>query len=329
MPTIKDVAKDSGLGVGTISRYLNDKPVTAVNKRKIALSIKKLGYERNELARGLKTSRTHVIGVLIPDLTDIFATMLVQAIEQYAYENGFNTITCDSRGDDNLEREKISLLVRRDVDGLIVFPVNEKTTSEAYGHLNVPLIMINSSISDSPFDSIRSDDFDAGKQAGQFFYNHGHKKVAVISQMCNRPGQLRAEGFFSVFGPSPDRSLLFDGDFEIEDGYRSMQEIMKMQDRPTGVFTTNYYTTIGVLRYCRENHLEFPRDMSFIGFDNIGAIPVLGPPLTIIEQPIIQIGRQAVHLLLQRIEHALVEGENPVEMLLKTRLLTADSVKNV
>ncbi|WP_320127818.1 LacI family DNA-binding transcriptional regulator [uncultured Sphaerochaeta sp.] len=329
MPTIKDVAKDSGVGVGTISRYLNDKPVTAENKRKIAQSIKKLGYERNELARGLKTNKSHVLGVLIPDLTDIFSTMLVQAIEQFAYEHGYNTITCDSRGDDNLEREKISLLVRRDVDGLIVFPVNEKATAETYGHVGIPLVMINSSIANSPFDTIRSDDFDAGKQAGQYFYEHGHRRIAVISQMCNRPGQLRAEGFFSAFGQSYDRSLLFDGDFKIADGYDAMQAIMNMPCKPTGVFTTNYYTTIGALRYCREHHLEFPKDISFVGFDNIGAIPVLGPPLTIIEQPIVQIGRQAVFLLLQRIEHSLDKGENPVEMLLKTRLLTADSVENV
>jgi len=329
LPTIKDVARDSGVGVGTISRYLNNKPVTSENKRKIAQSIKKLGYERNELARGLKTNRTYVIGVLIPDLTDIFATMLVQTIEQVAYNHGYNTITCDSRGDDLLEKEKISLLGRRDVDGLIVFPCNEKATSKTYGNLKIPMVLINSNISDSLFDTIRSDDFDAGKQAGQYFYEQGHRRVAVITQMRNRPGLLRAEGFFSAFGNDADRSLLFDGEFSIEDGYNAMKTIMEMENRPSGVFTTNYYTTIGALRYLREQHQEFPEDISFIGFDNIGAIPILGPPLTIIEQPIVEIGRQAVQLLLQQIEHPEKESRTPVEMLLKTRLHIANSVKIV
>ncbi len=329
LPTIKDVAKDSGVGVGTISRYLNNKPVTAENRLKIARSIKKLGYERNELARGLKTNRTFVIGVVIPDLTDIFATMLVQTIEQIAYNHGFNTITCDSRGNDALEREKIKLLGRRDVDGLIVFPSNEKATAETYGKLDIPLVLINTSISDSLFDTIRSDDFEAGKQAGSYFCKNGHSKVAIITQMRNRPGYLRAHGFFSEFGPSYDMSLLYDGDFSIDDGYKAMKAIMEREDRPTGVFTTNYYTTIGALRYCREARIEFPTDISFIGFDNIGAIPILGPPLTIIEQPIVEIGKQAVSLLLNQIEHPDISSRTPIEMLLKTRLVIANSVKKI
>ena len=327
MPTIKDVARDAGLGVGTVSRYLNDKPVTTENRLRIAQSIKKLGYERNELARGLKTNRSFVIGVVIPDLTDIFATMLVQTIEQVAYDHGFNTITCDSRGDDNLEREKIKLLVRRDVDGLIVFPSNGKATAETYGKLDVPLVLINSNISDSKFDTIRSDDFEAGKQAGKYFYGLGHRSVAVITQMRHRPGYLRAQGFFSEFGSSIDNSLLYDGEFSIKDGYDAMRKIMENKTgKITGVFTTNYYTTIGVLRYCRDNRIEFPRDISFIGFDNIGAIPILGPPITIIEQPIVEIGKQAVNLLMQQIEHPNIEDRTPIEMLLKTRLIKGDSV---
>ncbi|MDT4761052.1 LacI family DNA-binding transcriptional regulator [Sphaerochaeta sp. PS] len=329
MPTIKDVARDSGLGVGTISRYLNNKPVTTENRLKIAQSIKKLGYERNELARGLKTNRSFVIGVLIPDLTDIFATMLVQTIEQIAYNHGYNTITCDSRGNDALEREKIRLLVRRDVDGLIVFPSNDSAANEAYGKLDIPLVLINTNITDSLYDTIRSDDFEAGKQAGNNFYKHGHRRVAIITQMRNRPGYLRAQGFFSEFGPSHDPSLLYDGEFSIDDGYTAMKAIMESENRPTGVFTTNYYTTIGALRYCREAHIEFPEDISFIGFDNIGAIPILGPPITIIEQPIVDIGKQAVSLLLQQIEHPDISTRTPIEMLLKTRLVIAESVKTI
>jgi LacI family transcriptional regulator len=329
VPTIKDVAKDTGLGVGTISRYLNDKPVTAENRIKIAQSIKKLGYERNELARGLKTNHTHVIGVLIPDLTDIFATMLVQTIEKTAYQHGYNTIACDSSGDDALEKEKISLLVRRDVDGLIVFPSNGKATAETYGKLDIPLVLLNSNISDSLFDTIRSDDFKAGKQAGQFFFEHGHRKVAVITQMRNGPGYLRAQGFFSEFSDPQENVLLYDGEFTIEDGYNAMKKIMQLEKRPTGVFTTNYYTTIGALRYCMEERIDFPEDISFIGFDNIGAIPILGPPITIIEQPIVEIGKQAVSLLLQQIKQPNNTERTPIEMLLKTRLVIANSVKEL
>jgi len=329
LPTIKDVAKEAGLGVGTVSRYLNNKPVTDENRRKIAQAIKKLGYERNELARGLKTNRTFVIGVVIPDLTDIFATMLVQTIEQVAYSHGFNTITCDSRGDDDLEREKIKLLVRRDVDGIIVFPSNGKATAETYGKLGVPLVLINSNISDSKFDTIRSDDFEAGKQAGRYFRNLGHSRVAVVTQMRHSPGYLRAQGFFSELTTSTDPSLLYDGGFTIEHGYEAMRKIMLSENRPTGVFTTNYYTTIGALRYCQENHITFPTDISFIGFDNIGAIPILGPPITIIEQPIIEIGNQAVKLLMQQIEHPDIENRTPIEMLLKTRLIPAESVAEI
>ena len=255
--------------------------------------------------------------------------MLVQTIELVAFDHGFNTITCDSRRNDVLEWEKLKLLNRREVDGLIVFPSNDKATAEAFGKLEVPLVLINTNLSDSLFDTIRSDDFEAGKQAGSYFYRHGHRNVAIITQMRNRPGYLRAHGFFSEFGPSYDMSLLYDGDFSIDQGYAAMKAIMERDDRPTGVCTTNYYTTIGALRYCREAHIEFPRDISFIGFDNIGAIPILGPPLTIIEQPIVEIGKQAVSLLLQQISHTDAASRTPIEMLLKTRLVIEESVNAI
>lgn len=327
MATIKDVAADARLGVGTVSRYLNGKSVTEENRKRIEDSIKKLRYRRNEVARGLKTHRTNIIGVVIPDFSDIYATSLVKSIENVAYGYGYNTISCDSDLSLELEMEKVDLLVRRGVDGLIVFPVSENATY--FNDLDIPVVMVNSALTSNRFDSIMSDDFDAGKQAGTWFYDAGHTQVAVISEMKNRPGRLRAQGLLSVFqekGQPLAGDMVLDLGFQMEAGYEGLRQIMNMANRPSALFTTNYYTTVGVLKYALEHHIRFPEDISFIGFDNIGAIDVLTPAVSIIQQPMDQIGKEAVKLLVRRMEEKdSSRTDGVMEIMLKTQLLVRDS----
>jgi LacI family transcriptional regulator len=122
MATIKDVAREAGVAVGTVSRYLNGAEIKEANRKKIDDAVHRLHFRLNPIARGLKTSRTNTIGVIIPDLSDPYSTTIVRSIEQKLYECGYNMFTCDSWGNPELERQKVELLMQQRVDGLILYP---------------------------------------------------------------------------------------------------------------------------------------------------------------------------------------------------------------
>ena len=122
--TIKDIANHTGLGLATISAYLNSGNVREKNRAKIELAIKELNFEVNEVARGLKTNRTHTIGVVIPELNNIFCTEIITGMEDILRKKGYATIVCDCRTDKKLEREAVDFLYRKRVDGIINMPVD-------------------------------------------------------------------------------------------------------------------------------------------------------------------------------------------------------------
>ena len=142
--TIKDLAKETGLACATISAYLNGVPVRAYNKVKIEAAIGKLGYIRNEYARGLKTHKSGTIGVLIPELSNIFSTTIITEIEEHLREKGYGIIVCDCRTDARREEESVRFLLSKMVDGLIIMPVSaDKSSFKAATDNNIPVVVID------------------------------------------------------------------------------------------------------------------------------------------------------------------------------------------
>ena len=142
--TIKDLAKETGLACATISAYLNRVPVRAYNKVKIEAAIRKLGYIRNEYARGLKTHKSGTIGVLIPELSNVFSTTIITEIEERLREKGYGIIVCDCRTDVRREEESVRFLLTKMVDGLIIMPVSaDKSSFKAAIDKNIPVVVID------------------------------------------------------------------------------------------------------------------------------------------------------------------------------------------
>ena len=142
--TIKEVAKMAGVSIGTVSRYINGFSVKEKNKKHIEEAIKKLNFETNYLAQGLRSKKTNSIGVLVPDIGDIFVTQVIEGIETVLNEQNFSTIICSSQNQWNIESEKLDFLRKKKVDGIILMP-----TSSIYKHIkefeknNIPLVLID------------------------------------------------------------------------------------------------------------------------------------------------------------------------------------------
>ncbi len=330
--TIKDVAKHTGLSIATISKYINGGNVLDNNKILIDQAIKELGFKVNEIARGLKTNRTMTIGVLIPDLRNIFCTTIVSNIENILIQNGYSTIICDCKQSPALEKEKLEFLVNKMVDGIITMPIGSNARSiRALADKKLPFVLIDRAIREVDCDTVLVDNLNASYNAVEQLIIKGHKRIGII---CG-PGDIftaeeRLKGYIRVhedYSMSVDKSLVKKGDYEVESGYRLFNELLDSENRPTAVFVTNYEMTLGAVMAINERNVKVPEELSFIGFDNLMMAKIVKPALSIVVQPMEQIGETAANILLRRLKGDM--GNFPAMFRLKTELILRDSVREL
>ncbi len=330
--TIKDVAKYTGLSIATISKYINGGNVLDNNRILIEGAIKALDFKVNEIARGLKTNRTMTIGVLIPDFKNIFFTTIVSNIENILIQNGYSTIICDYKNDSRLEREKFSFLVNKLVDGIITIPHgNNAQNIQSLLARNVPVVLVDRALEGVSCDTVLVDNLNASYNAVEHMIVKGHKRIGII---CG-PDSIftaseRLKGYVRVhedYSMKIDESLIKKGDYESDSGFRLLNELLDMENPPSAVFVTNYEMTLGAVMALNERNVKIPDELSVIGFDNLHMAKIVKPSLSIIVQPMEQIGETAANILLKRLKGDM--SNYPAMLRLKTELQLNKSVREL
>lgn len=300
------------------------------NRESIAQAISDLGFHVNEIARGLKTSRTMTVGVLIPDLENVFCTSIVAHIENTLQRAGYSSLICDYREDVALEREKLEFLAKKSVDGFIYMPLgNQEDIIARLLARSLPVILIDRPLPGLACDTVLVDNLNAAYGAIEHLINHGHRRIGIIA---GPPGiytaQERLKGYRRVHEdfdlPIAD-DLILEGDYSLESGYRLMGQLLQRADPPTAVFVTNYEMTLGAIMALNESPIRVPDELSIIGFDNQQLARIVKPALTIVVQPIQAIGETAATLLMKRLRDDRTGF--PVIQRLKTSLVLGDSVR--
>ena len=300
------------------------------NRESIAQAISDLGFHVNEIARGLKTSRTMTVGVLIPDLENVFCTSIVAHIENTLQRAGYSSLICDYREDVALEREKLEFLAKKSVDGFIYMPLgNQEDIVARLLERSLPVILIDRPLPGLACDTVLVDNLNAAYGAIEHLINHGHRRIGIIA---GPPGiytaQERLKGYRRVHEdfdlPIAD-DLILEGDYSLESGYRLMRQLLQRADPPTAVFVTNYEMTLGAIMALNESPIRVPDELSIIGFDNQQLARIVKPALTIVVQPIQAIGETAATLLMKRLRDDRTGF--PVIQRLKTGLVLGDSVR--
>lgn len=300
------------------------------NRETIAQAISDLGFHVNEIARGLKTSRTMTVGVLIPDLENVFCTSIVAHIENMLQRAGYSSLICDYREDVALEREKLEFLAKKSVDGFIYMPLgNQEDIVARLLERSLPVILIDRPLPGLACDTVLVDNLNAAYGAIEHLINHGHRRIGIIA---GPPGiytaQERLKGYRRVHEdfdlPIAD-DLILEGDYSLESGYRLMGQLLQRADPPTAVFVTNYEMTLGAIMALNESPIRVPDELSIIGFDNQQLARIVKPALTIVVQPIQAIGETAATLLMKRLRDDRTGF--PVIQRLKTGLVLGDSVR--
>jgi transcriptional regulator, LacI family len=330
--TIKDVAKYTGLSIATVSKYINGGNVLEKNRKLIEEAIQVLDFKVNEMARGLKTNRTMTVGVLIPSLENIFFTSIISNVENILLQHQYSTIVCDYRNDHNLEKDKLKFLVNKMVDGIIMVPLGGDVEHiRQVVEKNIPVVLIDRVVKNIDCDVVLVDNLNAAYDAVEQLIIRRHKRIGII---CGPKDiyttQERLKGYIRAhedYAMEIDYSLVKYGDYEIESGYNLLLELVDMNLPPTAVFVTNYEMTLGAIMAINERNIHIPEELSLIGFDNIQMARVIKPSLSIVVQPMKQIGETAAEILLKR-----MKGDNsdfPSLYRLKTKILLKDSIKPI
>ncbi|RPF49124.1 LacI family transcriptional regulator [Hydrogenoanaerobacterium saccharovorans] len=329
--TMKDIANYTGLGLATISKYFNGGNVLEKNKVAIEQAIEKLDFTVNEFARGLKTSKSKTVGVIIPELSNIFVTNIITIIEDILRKKGYGVIVCDCRTDETLERESVQFLVNKMVDGIINMPVcKDGEHLEPALAKNIPVVLIDRMINNlkARVDAVVVDNVSASEKATCHLIENGHQKIGiVIGPREIFTSQQRLLGYNQAFiknGLIPDNGLVEYSDYTVQGGYESMKLMLARHSDLTAVFVTNYEMTLGAIIAINELGIKLPQELSVIGFDNMQLSQVVKPKLTIITQPLEEIGEQVAKVMLSRL---LSNGDyQPDIITLSTQLQLGESV---
>lgn len=336
--TIRDVAREAGVSVATVSRYLNNNGyISQKAEMKIREVMERLNYHPNEIARGLAKKKTRTIALIIPDITNPFFPELVVAIEEVAKSKGYSIILVNTQVGDMDDNHFWTQLQNRYVDGFILasFEMSEKVI-KAIEKLKIPFVRIDRAAENNTFDSIGLDNYKGAKLAVEHLIEVGCKKIAHISgPKSYPPSSERKRGYVETVADravrdgktSPEESVIvYEGDFTLESGKLLTQILMNQHKDVDGIFLGNDLMAIGCLKALKLMGYQIPKEVAIIGFDGIKLTEMVEPEISTVEQPIYDIGVVSTNKLIRKIEglenDKSILGETSLDIRLVTRQST-------
>ena len=311
--TLKDVAKVAGVSYATVSRALSGSPeISEETRRRILKLCKEMGYTPNSVARSMVKRCTNVLGLIVPSLNNPFMSELTAHLEIYARTRGYNLMVCNSSYDYDLEKEVFSLLVGRQVDGIIMIPVGH----ESYEPLNaltsqVPTVFISENMKDYPENYVSVDNHRGMQIATEYLYSLGHRSILYFgARSDSKTHQLRLDGYLSTceklsIEPHVLRSSYTRSSREV--GYAMGGEYFSRPHQETAILCAADMLAIGVMQAAFEAGVRIPKDVSLMGFDNISFSALPQIDLTTVNQPTQQMAIAAVDMLLERVKDPAAE----------------------
>lgn len=324
---LKEIAAMAGVSTATVSRVINDDPrISAETKKRVRRCLQKAGYRMNIVARSLKTSRTQSIGLVVPELAEEFFMRIAHGIEDELRRHDYNILICNAGGTVAQERDRISLLLEKKVDGMIIIPCSGRG-----GHFRVlrgagvPAVIVDRLVRGFRADAVVVDNLEGTRRAIEAIIDAGYRRIAFIGADNDiSTARDRHAGYLEALrgrGMEPEGPLVRFGDFHMESGYRIMRELMTMERPPDHVFIINYYMSLGAVRYLmEEGEGTACRDtVAISNFDELSSTRLLGPVAFTVAQPVVEIGTEAARLMMRRLEEG--DGAAAVTLMLKTELV--------
>ncbi|HBA48165.1 MAG TPA: LacI family transcriptional regulator [Lachnospiraceae bacterium] len=309
MATLKDVARESGLTVGTVSRVLNNRGYISDSAReKVDQAMKKLNYRPNEVARSLSKSTSSTIGVIVPHIRHPYFTEMISNLEYQAYKKGYKVLLFNSRNTVEKEREYIEMCTGNKVAGIIL--CSGTVPVEVFGQIGIPVVTIERFL-DNGMAAVECDNRQGGILAAEKLISCGCRHLLHVGNIGGvfMPADMRTEGFREVCEREhvPFEELLTE---EIQ--YDSMmygdmlEEVLRKYPETDGMFVNSDVIAAQTLQVCRKLHIDVPERLKIIGFDDVFLSTLTTPQLTTIHQPIREMAEIALNLLHDSVSGKLV-----------------------
>ncbi len=327
MASIKDVADAAGVSTATVSRVLTNKPHVRPEVRDRVLAVvEAMDYRPNRVARSLRVQKSNVIGLIVADIRNPFFTAVSRSVEDIAYQHRLNVFLCNT--DENPVKEKMYLELMQDenVAGIILSPTRKLTETFAQTErFNIPTVTIDRRIPDANIDSILIDNVEAAYNITKHLIDDGHRRIAALLGLDSFTAKERHKGYaraLAKHGIEPSPTIVHYVRPKEEDGYKMTRDLLRLAEPPDAILCSNALLLEGTFRALSESALAIPDEIALAGFDDPTWTTLVKPQVTVIQQPVYEIGKVAADLLIER----MAEPERAArEIILKSKLIVRQS----
>lgn len=327
--TIQDVAERAQVSRATVSRVLNNHPNVASDIRtRVQEAMRDLDYNPNRAARRLRGNSNDVIGLIIPDIQNPVFVAVARGVEDAAYKHQINVLLCNT--DDHADKQQayLNVMLAERAAGLIIVPTHARDGRALLEvqRAGVPVVLLDRQVKHFQADTIKADNVLGARMAIRHLFELGRRRIAMIGGLQYlTPAQERYQGYVEALrdaGLGIDETLVMNGDFKPEGGYRIARELMALANPPDAIFAANSLMAMGALTALHDLQIRVPEAVALVSFDDVPWAENLNPPLTAVAQPAYELGVQAVEMLRRRFTHPDV----PIQtVILQPRLIIRES----
>lgn len=331
--TIKDIARESGYAVGTVSRVLNGQSgVSEEARQKVMEVVEKYHFHMNTNAKRLKQQYNNGIAMIVKGTRNMLFAGMVETLQKLIEERGYACILYYIGENENEVEEALQVCQDRQPVGMIFLGSSLENFRERFDYIRIPCVMVTNGAEELTFENLSSvsiDDREAGRTAIEYLISRGHEKIGILGgEMTHRnPARARYEGCLEALQAhqiSFDENKNFVASlFSMEGGYRAMTELLEKMPEITAVFAMSDMTAFAAIRAIKDRGLRVPEDISVVGFDGTEMGQYLVPKLTTIQQPGQVMAQKAVEIL----HHCIMNRSRAVKETVEFQLIQGESVR--
>lgn len=325
--TIKRIAELAKVSNATVSKVINgkDKYISEATRQRVLKIVEEEGYIPNGVAKSLKMKKTKTIGIIVPDVMNLFYSELVRGAEDIAEKEGYSIIICNTDNKNSKEEKYIQILQEKMVDGIILTST-ENSTDKSLRRCSSPVVLVDRDIDfDKNVGRIFVNNEESAYNATAYLIKEGCKNIGFISSgKKNKPSIDRLNGYkrgLSDNGIALEEKKIFQKSYSIESGFQGVHTLLE-RTKIDGIFCGNDLIAIGAIKALKEKKISIPEQIKIIGFDDILLSQYIDPPLTTMKQPTYNMGEEAVRMLVDIIANKDIE----MTKILKTRLVKRRTV---
>jgi LacI family transcriptional regulator len=335
---IKEVAKEAGVSIATVSYVINNKSSESLSSEtveKVLAAVKKLNYVPNLSARILASNKSNLIGVVIPQtepnkefmFSNPFYAEFLSSFEYAARVMGYHVLISGTNADENY----IEIAKKRNLDGIVILGIYSHDIQEKLKQSDIPIVMVDSYVQSHHFSTIGTDDRYGGYIATKHLIEKGHKKIAIVTGIVTEDGVNceRLSGYKDALkeaGIRYEERYIFEGNVDYEYGVESAEKIRLLKDEITAIFCTADILAMGLIKGLRKYNINVPTDMSVMGFDDVFIAKVTDPSLTTVNQNVSAKGERAAKMIIGLATQNLKGKQNYI---IPLEVVTRESVKEV